>query len=468
MRRSIGLPAGTLLAFCGDDFTGSSAVMEVMTFAGLPAVMFVEIPTAEQLSRFSGYRAIGVASIARAQSPNWMDVHLPAAFQALAQLKAPVSHYKVCSTLDSSPTIGSIGRAIDIGVPIFSETPGSANWQPLVVAAPAIGRYQAFGNLFAAHDGSVHRLDRHPVMQRHPVTPMDEADVRLHLAGQTRRAIGLIDFVAMKRGAGLELLKAELRLGRSIISLDVVDDETLQWAGGLIWNSRGQGIFAIGSQGVEYALVAHWRATGMLQAAADCKPAAERLQIVGVSGSISAVTAAQIKWAEANGFEFIALAAEASLDERLWEAEVDAARLSACASLSRGRSPIVATARGPADPAVAKFREQLSSSGLDPVIVNARIGDGLGKIVRRLVHSGGVKRGAVSGGDSSGFAMRALGGYALEAIAPIAPGVPLCRVFSADAGMDGFEIALKGGQMGQVDFFGSVRAGHAATHGGTR
>jgi uncharacterized protein YgbK (DUF1537 family) len=397
-----------------------------------------------------------------------MDVHLPAAFQALAQLKAPVSHYKVCSTLDSSPTIGSIGRAIDIGVPIFSETPGSANWQPLVVAAPAIGRYQAFGNLFAAHDGSVHRLDRHPVMQRHPVTPMDEADVRLHLAGQTRRAIGLIDFVAMKRGAGLELLKAELRLGRSIISLDVVDDETLQWAGGLIWNSRGQGIFAIGSQGVEYALVAHWRATGMLQAAADCKPAAERLQIVGVSGSISAVTAAQIKWAEANGFEFIALAAEASLDERLWEAEVDAARLSACASLSRGRSPIVATARGPADPAVAKFREQLSSSGLDPVIVNARIGDGLGKIVRRLVHSGGVKRGAVSGGDSSGFAMRALGGYALEAIAPIAPGVPLCRVFSADAGMDGFEIALKGGQMGQVDFFGSVRAGHAATHGGTR
>jgi hypothetical protein len=33
--------------------------------------------------------------------------------------------------------------------------------------------------------------------------------------------------------------------------------------------------------------------------------------------------------------------------------------------------------------------------------------------------------------------------------------------------MDGFEIALKGGQMGQVDFFGSVRAGHAATHGGT-
>ena len=40
--------------------------MEVMTFAGLPAVMFVESPTAAQLQRFSNYRAIGIASVARA------------------------------------------------------------------------------------------------------------------------------------------------------------------------------------------------------------------------------------------------------------------------------------------------------------------------------------------------------------------------------------------------------------------
>ena len=46
------LPDGVLLAFFGDDFTGSSAVMEVMTFAGLPAVMFVESPTPTQLQRF--------------------------------------------------------------------------------------------------------------------------------------------------------------------------------------------------------------------------------------------------------------------------------------------------------------------------------------------------------------------------------------------------------------------------------
>lgn len=129
------LPEGVLLAFYGDDFTGSSAVMEVMTFAGLPAVMFVESPTPAQLQRFSNYRVIGIASVARAQSIGWMDAHLPSAFRALAELKAPVNHYKICSTLDSSPTVGSIGRAIDIGVPIFTEDAGAAHWQPLVVAA---------------------------------------------------------------------------------------------------------------------------------------------------------------------------------------------------------------------------------------------------------------------------------------------------------------------------------------------
>jgi ribulose-bisphosphate carboxylase large chain len=40
-----------------------------------------------------------------------------------------------------------IGRAIDIGVPIFSKNPGAADWRPLVIATPAISRFQAFDNL---------------------------------------------------------------------------------------------------------------------------------------------------------------------------------------------------------------------------------------------------------------------------------------------------------------------------------
>jgi uncharacterized protein YgbK (DUF1537 family) len=463
MTESAGLPAGILVAFYGDDFTGSSAVMEVMTFAGLPAVMFVETPTREQLNRFRSYRAIGIAGVARAMPPSWMDAHLPGAFRALADLKAPVTHYKICSTLDSSPTVGSIGRAIDIGALIFGETPGAANWQPLVVAAPALGRYQAFGNLFAASGDCVYRLDRHPVVRQHPVTPMDEADVRLHVGKQTSRAIGLIDFAAMKGGVGLEQFDAELGQGRSPLALDIVDDETLRWAGELMWTRRERSLFAIGSQGVEYALVAYWRAEGWLPLVLGQNAISEQAQIVAVSGSVSPVTASQIDWAQANGFDFINFAAEASLDERRWQAEIDAAVERARAVLSSGRSPLVATARGPNDESVARFRAKLAASGCDPVEINARIGGALGEVLRLLIGEGGVTRAAVSGGDTSGFAMRALGAYALEAIAPIAPGAPLCRVYSIDPKVDGIEITLKGGQMGKADFFGSVRAGRATS-----
>lgn len=170
------LPQGPLVAWYGDDFTGSSAVLEALTFAGLPSVLFLDIPTREQLELFPGSRGIGIASTARAHGPAWMDENLPPAFDWLRRLNAPVTHYKVCSTFDSAPHVGSIGRAIDIAAPRFG-----GDWIPLLIAVPEMRRYQCFGHFFAGSPQGVFRLDRHPVMARHPVTPMNESDVRLHL-----------------------------------------------------------------------------------------------------------------------------------------------------------------------------------------------------------------------------------------------------------------------------------------------
>ena len=147
-----GLPEGPLVAWYGDDFTGSAAVMEVLTFAGLPSVLFLAPPTPAQLARFAALRGIGIASTARAHGPDWMDRTLPAVFAMLRELNAPITHYKVCSTLDSAPEIGSIGRAIDLALPVL----GSA-WTPILVAAPPMRRYQLFGHLFAAGPGGVAR-----------------------------------------------------------------------------------------------------------------------------------------------------------------------------------------------------------------------------------------------------------------------------------------------------------------------
>ncbi|MBV9252318.1 MAG: hypothetical protein JO227_24110 [Acetobacteraceae bacterium] len=47
--------------------------MEAAAFAGIETVLFLAPPTPARLRAFTRYRAIGVAGVARAQSPAWME-----------------------------------------------------------------------------------------------------------------------------------------------------------------------------------------------------------------------------------------------------------------------------------------------------------------------------------------------------------------------------------------------------------
>ena len=447
------LPQGPLIAFYGDDFTGSSAAMEATAFAGVETVLFLSEPTPERLAAFSHYRAIGVAGISRAKNPAWMDAHLPAIYALLAATGAPIIHYKICSTFDSAPHIGSIGRAAEIAAKTFE------GWMPLIVADPSMGRYQAIGNLFAFAQGAIHRLDRHPVMARHPVTPMDEADLARHLSKQTDLKTGLVDFVAMKRGDGDAGLRAEIEGGAKIVSLDVLDSETLAEAGRLVWEERRAQRFCLGSQGLEAALVAHWRKTGLIPEISAPRGPTPVARIAGVSGSVSPVTASQISCARDNGFATIALDAARAVDARAWADEIDRATKDALAELSAGRDALVHSAAGPDDPAVAAFKTAVQTSGVAAETVNDRIGEGLGQILDRVIDATKLPRVVISGGDTSGRAASLLGIDALTAIAPLAPGAPLCRAHAQRADRDGLEIALKGGQVGAADFFVKARNG---------
>ena len=449
------LPAGPLIAFYGDDFTGSSASMEATAFAGLDTVLFLAPPTPERLAAFADYRVIGLAGISRAKDPEWMDVHLPPAFGLLGATGAPVIHYKVCSTFDSAPRTGSIGKAIEIGARCF------AGWAPMIVADPHMGRWQAVGNLFAAAHGAAYRLDRHPVMSRHPVTPMDEADLARHLARQTDRKIGLVDFIAMKRGAADTRLTDEIAAGAEIVLIDVLDRETLIEAGRLVWERGARPTFGVGSQGFEAALVAYWRAAGLLAEPAGAFAAGPVERIVCVSGSVSPVTAAQITHARDNGFATIALDASRAVDAAAWKSETERAARSAVDAVSQGRDALVHSAAGPDDPAVAAFRTAVAASGASVETVNERIGSGLGEILDAVLLKTKLRRAVISGGDTSGRAASLLGIDALTAIAPLAPGAPLCRAHSARGDRDGLEIALKGGQVGAPDFFVAARRGRA-------
>jgi uncharacterized protein YgbK (DUF1537 family) len=447
------LPAGRLLSWYGDDFTGSAAVMEVLTFGGVDSVLFLNVPTPAQLAAFPEARAIGIAGIARSRTPEWMDANLPPIFSALAGLGTPLTHYKVCSTLDSSPEIGSIGHAVELAAPVLGGT-----WYPTLIAAPPMRRYQAFGHLFATAGDTVHRLDRHPVMSRHPVTPMHESDVAIHLAQQTRLPTGCLDLVAL-RGAdsGMAALDVLRGSGKQIITLDAIDDADLAAAGRLIWEQRGERLLVIGSQGVEYALLAYWRSIGALPLGPRATSAGAIKQLAVVSGSVSATTAEQIAWSAQHGFGLVAFEAASVTSDTAMAAAIDSAVTDARAALATGASVLVHSARGPDDPAIAAFRAAVGSASLDLATANARVGEALGRVLDRLLAETDLSRAVISGGDTSGHAALQLGVHALTALAPTIPGAALCTAHTARARP--LQLALKGGQMGTPDYFGWIRDG---------
>lgn len=450
------LPDGPLIAFVGDDFTGSAATMEVLSFAGLPTVLFVAPPTKAQAARFGAMRGIGIATTARSQSPDWMARHLPPLFAHLAATGAPLLHYKTCSTLDSAPHTGSIGKAVELALAVRG-----SDWVSCLIAAPPLRRYQAFGQLFAAAGDAVYRLDRHPVMASHPVTPMQEADVAMHLRKQTDLPLATLTLEHLNP-TGLASLRANAPA--KIITLDCIDMDHAAQLGALIWDAAGaDGHLAIGSQGVEYALVAHWQKSGLIPPPEPAPSFGKVDHVIAISGSVSPTTAAQIARAEEDGFVVIPLDAAALIKggdsaKRAMTNSYEAAR----AALSQGRDPLICSARGPDDPAVAAMRAALSASQHTPHEANALIGTSLGALLRDLLRGTGVARAIIAGGDTSGFAAQALGLFALTAIGATTAGAALLKGHSDTPEFDGLELALKGGQMGSPDYFSWIKNGARA------
>lgn len=431
-----------VLAWLGDDFTGAAAVMEVLTFAGLPAVLFLRPPTPERMADFPDMRGIGIASMARTFDPERMDEELPDLFDVLGQTGARLVQYKTCSTLDSAPRIGSIGKAMDIGSKTFA-----TSTIPVMIAAPEMRRYQAFGQLFVGIDAGVFRLDRHPVMARHPVTPMGEADVAIHLSAQTRMPMQCLNLEVL---ADPERATNMIATARGGVTIDQMTPADVTTAGELLWNAGHR--FVVGSQGIAYALVAHFQKTGALAVSPTARGIGHARRMAVVSGSVSQITADQIAWALDNGFADIRLDVVQSCDGDLAAEEIRA--LSAAkAALERDQVPLIYTARGPDDPAVKQLRV---AAGDNLAQVNDDIGASLGRILAQLVDQSDLDRAVVSGGDTSGHVCSALGIDALTAAAPTIPGAAICN---AHGGTRPLTLALKGGQMGSRDYFGWVLNG---------
>jgi 3-oxoisoapionate kinase len=432
-----------LYTYYGDDFTGSTDVLEQLGSHNIPAVLFIGPPTPEHLAAFPDVQAIGIAGDSRSRSPEWMSENLPSIFRTLQQFNAPINHYKVCSTFDSSPTIGSIGRAIEIGRDVFAPA-----FVPVVVGAPHLRRYVVFGNLFAgAPDGSVQRIDRHP-MSLHPVTPMHEADLRLHLADQGCTNAGLIDIPTLKSGVASDALDLLTITGHQAVVFDTVDEETQATVGALLWNRASlQPLFAAGSSGLTAALVSAWHHHDLL----NLNQLGERIRhrhiplakpLLVLSGSCSAVTERQLRYALDHGYRGIQIDPATLLNPG--DAAFTAILEEASQALRDDQDTILYTALGtPATPAHGD-------------LLGIALGNLLRELLARAADSKPVTRVLICGGDTSSHAVQQLGIHALTYVANVQPGGPLCRAH-ADSNLDGLEIVLKGGQVGTEDFFDHVR-----------
>ncbi|MBC2608079.1 four-carbon acid sugar kinase family protein [Pelagicoccus albus] len=449
------------IVYYADDFTGSTDALEFLTRAGARAVLFVEPPSPEQLQRFPDLDAVGVAGLTRSMAPGPMEQRLRADLSELKKLEPRHLHYKVCSTFDSSPEIGNIGRAIETGRSVFKN-----KLTPVVVGAPALGRYVSFGNLYAkmgiGSTGRVYRLDRHPSISRHPVTPMKEANLAMHLAQQTELEIGVVDFPELE--AGFEF--SEERGGEQVLVIDTLSESHLGMIGGALERAAdriGDTLFSVGSSGVEMALGREWERSGSLVPITQFPAVDPVTNLLVVSGSCSPVTSGQIDWALENGFAEVALDTSRLANAEDSTSEKDRVIEGAVARLRSGSPVVVHTARGGEDARLARTQEAFLRSGMTLETFKSQtgklFGKALGEIAKRCVAEANLKRVLLAGGDSSSYAARQMGIEAVEMIAPLSPGAPLCRVYSQDPCLNGAEINFKGGQVGAENYFGQVANG---------
>ncbi|RZT18262.1 uncharacterized protein YgbK (DUF1537 family) [Mycobacterium sp. BK558] len=421
------------IGFVADDLTGAADVLAQAHRYGLDAVLVVgggdtPLPTDADV--------IGVAGPARSLGGEEFDELVRAQLARIRRTGAEVLLYKVCSTFDSLPTLGSIGR----GIELLHEQFAGLGPVAVVPAQPQFGRYTAFSNHFGVFSGQVHRLDRHPVMSRHPATPMREADLRQVLAEQftDRQVPAAVHLPAYADGSFNEQWKACQAQSVPAFVVDAVTDDHLdQVARALRGAGHGPGTqpsVVVGSGGIMAALAR--TATGREASHPGHQGATG--PVLAVSASASSTTATQIGDAVAHGWAEVPVPIELlhSGDRGLTVAvENDTA-----AALSAGRDVVVHTTRGAEDPRFA------AAGPVDP----RHVGGLLGALAARMAAAGLTRDIAVLGGDTSSHALIAMGVRELRVSDQFVTAGPICRTDDS-AAVAGCRLLLKGGQVGPPD-----------------
>jgi len=425
----------TKIVFCADDFTGASDTLATLARAGLNARLYLTAPEQTQSVGKNdpdlgpdSLDAFGVATSLRAMGVEDGVATIGTIANSLAGVGNGLYHFKICSTFDSSPETGNIAAVADR----YALSVG-AKWKAVIGGQPSLRRFCLLGNLFAgAGNRELYRIDRHPVMSVHPVTPMDEADLCRHLGAQGWPKIGLIDFTVIRQGRTALVAEIRRRLATGEIEtlFDVSDETDLLTIGEAIREiAKTTVTLCIGASSVAQALFPSFPTKTDRPTQAYRRPG----PVFAFAGSRSSLTADQI--ALARNYVKRSIAPLDFLDPTA----LDALRNECLSILGDSKHLLVSLSDDRTHAIASHDLARASAAFIAGISQTVTLGFLL-----------------IAGGDTSSLAVQELGIDSLSFAADFDAGAPIIRAHSTLPTLGGLPMLLKGGQMGKPALFDNI------------
>ena len=402
----------------GDDFTGSGDIANTLAKAGATTLQYIGTPRSPMQADLDAAvislktRSIGTEE-AVAQSI--------AACRWLVANGAQQIVFKYCSTFDSTPqgNIGPVAAALldELQTPLALVSP----------AFPANGRTVYQGHLFVGD-----KLLSESGMERHPLTPMTDPDIRRWLARQTKAKVGHVPLQTVRSQALAEALVEAEAAGAQLIVADAVQDNDLLSLGRAAAGHR----LVTGGSGIAMALPGNFGITPGNGAETFPDTAGPALVL---SGSCSAATRRQVA-AYRGTHPSLELDAEALSDDGTAVVE----RALAFVENHRHAAPLVFSTADPS--AVAAAQAQHGA-----VVLADRFEQFFATLAKEAV-ANGFRRIVVAGGETSGAVATALGRGPMRIGPEIDTGVPVLIL----DGPPRLLLVLKSGNFGAEGFFESA------------
>lgn len=401
------------LGVIADDLTGASDVANTLARGGLATRLFVG-PDAAQPGGDAAVVALKSRSLVA-------DEAVALSLRALQKLQAAGAKqilFKYCSTFDSTSqgNIGPVAQAL-------AEALGTTG----VIVCPAFpetGRTVYQGHLFVGD-----RLLSESGMERHPLNPMTDPDIRRWLAAQTSLRVGHVPHGIVR--AGQDPIREALATGDAdLLVVDALSNDDLRQIGG----AAADAPLVTGGSGIALGLAANVRSTTGSSHSTSFAP--NDAPAVILSGSCSTTTAAQVAAYRVNhpAFEIDPLALLDGQDQRGAAIRFMTQQL--------GKSPLIFS--GTVADRVRAVQDTAGAASVAAAIERlfgelavAAVAQGFGRIV-------------TAGGETSGAVIEALAPAALDIGPEIAPGVPAMSMQHSGRTI---ALALKSGNFGQTDFF---------------